>query len=111
MAIMSSQTNLCDIFRCSSARFSESILHVSSATYDENEWLKQIVDENAIPYLDSEQVTYEQYFGNFLAKNLPCMFSPGLTESWLSRQMWINDKQQNEINFGHLLDIYGKFLS
>ncbi|ODN04293.1 JmjC domain-containing protein 4 [Orchesella cincta] len=61
-----------------------------------------------IPYLDPDQVAYDQFVANFLLKNIPCMFSPKLTSSWFSCKEWVQNEELGvEINFDFLLKAYG----
>ncbi|CAL8087997.1 unnamed protein product [Orchesella dallaii] len=85
----------------------ESKKNTNFAHYDKEEWSK-IVTSGEIPYLDPDLFSYDEFFSNFLLKNMPCMFSPKLTSSWLSCRDWIRKGEAGaEIDFEYLLRVYG----
>lgn len=53
--------------------------------------------------LDECDITYNDFFNNFMIRNLPCLIK-NVSLSWGSTHNWIKD---NKINYDYFLEVYG----
>ncbi|XP_041046591.1 2-oxoglutarate and iron-dependent oxygenase JMJD4 isoform X2 [Carcharodon carcharias] len=60
-----------------------------------------------LDYLRKGDLTYSEFFRDFLLPNYPCILSPEFTESWRSRQRWV--RGDGKPDFEHLLKNFGDF--
>lgn len=56
-----------------------------------------------ITILNQNDLTYDQFFQNFMLLNKPCIIK-NVTSEWNSSKFWINE---NDINFNYLREQYG----
>lgn len=59
----------------------------------------------AIPLLNKTQLSYDDFFQNFMLQNKPCIIK-NITEDWNSTKCWVTN---NCINFDHLRTQYSNF--
>lgn len=53
--------------------------------------------------VDNCDITYNDFFNNFMIKNLPCLIR-NVSLTWGSTHNWIKD---NKINYDYFLEVYG----
>uniref|UniRef100_UPI00398E3E6E 2-oxoglutarate and iron-dependent oxygenase JMJD4 n=1 Tax=Pristiophorus japonicus TaxID=55135 RepID=UPI00398E3E6E len=58
-----------------------------------------------LEYLQNADLSYSEFFRDFLLPNYPCILSPEFTEGWRSRQQWV--KGDGRPDFEHLLKNFG----
>ncbi|XP_067834891.1 2-oxoglutarate and iron-dependent oxygenase JMJD4 [Heptranchias perlo] len=58
-----------------------------------------------LDYLRNTDLSYSEFFRDFLLPNYPCILSPEFTEGWRSRQQWA--KGDGRPDFEHLLKNFG----
>ncbi|KAI4498866.1 hypothetical protein M0802_006041 [Mischocyttarus mexicanus] len=52
----------------------------------------------------NNKLTYDEFFHNYLIKNVPCIVDSTITESWSSRQQWVSKDMPN---FEFLGELFG----
>lgn len=63
-----------------------------------------IVEGNDVPHINVNEVTYANFFEEYLHKNKPCVLK-SVTNNWGSSRYWIID---NKPNFEYFLKKYSK---
>ena len=51
--------------------------------------------------------TYIEFLNNYLVNNRPVLIGKDLVESWPAFRLWTDDSDKNNINWDHLVDVYG----
>ncbi|XP_072905021.1 2-oxoglutarate and iron-dependent oxygenase JMJD4 [Hemitrygon akajei] len=59
----------------------------------------------SLDYLHKNDLSYSEFFRDFLLPNYPCVLSPEFTADWGSRQQWV--KGDGSPDFEHLLKHFG----
>lgn len=62
----------------------------------------QAVEDHDIPHIDINEVTYWDFFENYLFVNKPCILR-SVSNNWVSSKYWVAD---NKPNFDYLLENY-----
>lgn len=57
------------------------------------------------PIVDSDDITYSQFFQQFIMKNQPCLIK-NVSNEWESSKLWITD--DGHLNFAYLQSKYGE---
>lgn len=62
------------------------------------------VEDNDIPHKNINEVTYADFFEEYLRKNKPCVLK-SVANNWGSSKYWVTD---NKPNFEYFLKTYSK---